>query len=220
MKNTVLKAIFQRRSIRKFKPKLVSRQTVNQILEAAQRAPTACGMQAYSFVLITDQQVRKKISKAIGTQECMEQAPIWIMICADMERQLRLFKLLGVKTSFGPTTMLLPALIDAALAAENMVIAADALNLGSVFIGSVWSNLSKIAEVLRLPKNVLPMVLICLGYPDETPPMRPRWPLEAVLHENHYKLPSIELMNEYYAKANRQLVETEYFRKNVKSWAE
>jgi len=218
--NVVLKAIFRRRSIRKFKPKPVSRDAINRIVESAQRAPTGCGMQTYSFILITDKQTRKEISKAIGEQKCMKQAPVWIMICADMARQLQLCKLLKVKTKFGPLSMLIPASVDAILAAENMVIAADALGLGSVFIGSVWNNLKRIAEILKLPKNVMPIVLICLGYPDETPPTRPRWPLKAVLSENKYKMPSNELMKKYYMEANQQLVEMQYFSKGVRNWAE
>lgn len=150
----------------------------------------------------------------------MKQASVWIMICADMARQLQLFKLLGVKTTFGPLSMLVPSIIDAALAAENMVIAAEALGLGSVFIGSVWDNLKKIAEILKLPRNVLPIVLICLGYPDETPPTRPRWPLKVVLHENKYEMPSKKLMKKYYADANQQLVEMKYFSSGIKNWAE
>jgi len=220
MRNVVLETIFQRRSIRKYKAKQVPRKMIYQIVEAAQRAPTACGMQTYSFILITKKKVRRKISQAIGKQECMKQAPVWIIICADMERQLQLLKLLGVKTRFGPVSMLLPAVIDAALAAENMVIAAEASGLGSVFIGSVWSSLKEVAEILELPKNVLPIVLVCLGYPDEAPPTRPRWPIEAVLHEDKYKMPSRELMEKYYKEANRLLVEMKYFSKGISNWAE
>ncbi len=216
----MLEAISRRRSIRRFKSKPISRKVVNRIVEAAQRAPTACGMQTYSFILITDKTVQGEIFKAIGEQECMKQASVWIMICADMARQLQLFELLGVKTRFGPLSMLVPSIIDAALAAENMVTAADALGLGSVFIGSVWDNLKKIAEILKLPRNVLPIVLICLGYPDEAPPTRPRWPLEAVLHENRYEMPSKELMKKYYVDANQQLVEMEYFSRGIRNWAE
>lgn len=215
-----LNFILQRRSIRKFKQKKVPQELINLICEAGQRAPTACGMQAYSFILINDRKIREAIFEAIGKQECMEQAPVWILICADMARQLELFQILGVKTEFGELGKLLPSVIDAALAAENMVIAAEALGLGSVFIGTVWEAMKRIAEILRLPANVLPLILLCLGYPDENPPLRPRWPLEAVLHVNTYKMPSNALMKQYYDEANRQLVEMQYFRGNVKSWAE
>jgi nitroreductase len=220
MQNPALEYIFQRRSIRKFKPKPVPRELIKKIVEAGQRAPTACGMQAYSFILITDSKLREEIYKAIGKQKCMEEAPAWIIVCADMARQLRLFQVLGVKTEMSPLSKFVPAVVDAALVAENMVIAAEMLGLGSVFIGSVWEAMEKIAGFLGLPEDVLPLVLVCLGYPDESPPLRPRWPLEAVLHENKYKMPSKALMLDYYKKANKQLADMDYFPKGVHSWAE
>lgn len=220
MQNPVLKGIFGRKSIRKFKQKPVLREMINQIAEAGQRAPTACGMQTYSLILITDNRIRKEIYKMIGKQKCMEEAPTWIIVCADIARQLRLFEVLGVKTDMEPLNKFIPSVIDAALVAENMALAADALGLGSVFIGSVWEAMKPIAGLLSLPKNVLPIVLICIGYPDESPPLRPRWPLEAVLHENKYEMPSKALMQNYYEKANKQLTDMNYFPKGVHNWAE
>lgn len=220
MQNITLDALLKRKSIRKFKRKIVSKALINQIVEAGQRAPTACGMQTYSFVLITDNGLREQIYKLIGKQGCMEQAPVWIIVCADMARQLKLFEVLGVKTEMGPLGKFIPSVVDAALVAENMVIAAEALGLGSVFIGSVWEALKKIADLLGLPKNVLPLVLVCLGYPSESPPLRPRWPLKAVLHENKYEMPPETLMRDYYEKANKELLEMGYFRKGIQNWAE
>jgi len=220
LENPTLDAIHNHRSIRKFKAKKVPRKLINQIVEAGQRAPTACGMQTYSFVLITDLSVREMLFKAIGRQKCMEQAPAWIIICADMARQLELFKTLNVKTDFGPLGKFIPSVIDASLAAENMILAAECLGLGTVFIGSIWDAMKKVATILQVPKDVLPILLMCIGYADETPPKRPRWPLKAVFHENCYTMPSQRLMEQYYRKANKELVEMHYFRKGVGSWAE
>jgi nitroreductase len=220
MKNPTLDTIFGRRSIRKFKRTWIPRELINQIVEAGQRAPTACGMQTYSFMLITDSDLRNKICMLIGKQSCMEQAPVWIIVCADMARQLKLFEVLGIKTDLGPLEKFIPAMVDAGLVAQNMVLAAEALGLGSVFIGSVWEALKRIADLLGLPQNVMPLVLVCLGYPNESPAPRPRWPLEAVLHENKYVMPSEKLMRDYYEKANKELINMGYFRKGINNWAE
>jgi len=220
MENPTLKTVFQHRSIRRFKPRKVSRRLIDLVVEAGQRAPTACGMQTYSFVLVTDFNLREEIFEAIGRQRCMEQAPTWIVICADLARQLELFKMLGVKTNFGPLGKLIPSIIDAALAAQNMVVAAEALGLGTVFIGSIWDSMKKVAHILKVPSNVVPTLILCLGYPDETPPRRPRWPLKAVLHENRYTMPSKKLMRVYYQKSNKELIEMNYFSKGIRSWAE
>jgi len=220
MENPTLNTIFQHKSIRRFKPKKVSRKLIDLIVEAGQRAPTACGMQTYSFVLVNDSNLRKEIFRAIGRQKCMEQAPTWIVICADLARQLELFEMLGVKTEFGPLGKLIPSIVDSVLAAQNMVVAAEALGLGSVFIGSVWDSMKKVAEILQVPSNVLPILILCLGYPDETPPKRPRWPMKAVLHENCYTMPSRKQMEEYFQKANKELIKMKYFSKGIRSWAE
>jgi nitroreductase len=220
MENPALKFVFERRSIRRFKQKTVPRRLINRIVDAGQRAPTACGMQGYSLILVTDRKLREEVYKAIGKQKCMEEAPTWILVCADMARQLRLFETLGVKTKIEPLSKFIPAVVDAALVAENMVIAAEMFGLGSVFIGSVWAEMKRVADVFGLPKNVCPIVLVCIGYPDESPPTRPRWPREAVLHENKYKMPSKTLMKDYYEKANEQLVKMRYFPKSVHNWAE
>jgi len=220
MENPTLKTIFQHRSIRRFKSRKISRRLIDLVIEAGQRAPTACGMQTYSFVLVTDSNLREELLKAIGRQQCMEQAPTWIVICADLARQLELFKKIKVKTEFGPLGKLIPSIVDSALAAQNMVVAAEALGLGSVFIGSVWDSMKKVAQILKVPNNVLPVLILCLGYPDEAPPKRPRWPRKAVLHENCYRMPSEKLMKEYYRKANKELIKMNYFRKGIKSWAE
>jgi len=220
MDNPTLQTVLQHRSIRKFKKRKVSRRLVRQIVEAGQRAPTACGMQTYSFVLVTASNIREEILSAIGRQKCMEQAPTWIVICADLARQLELFSMLKVRTQFGPLGKLIPSIVDATLAAQNMVIAAESLGLGTVFIGSVWDAMKKVAKMLKAPSNVLPIIMLCVGYPDEKPPRRPRWPLKAVLHENHYAMPSKELMKKYYQRANRELGNMNYFSKGVDSWAE
>ena len=201
IENPILKTIFERKSIRKFKSKKVSRETIEQIVRAGQRAPTACRMETYSFVVISDSHKKRQILQAIArhvqTREFMEEASLWIMICTDFARQLKLLDVLGIKNEFGEVSKFILGVIDAALAAENMVLAAEALGLGSCFVGNVWTAPISIAEILNLPKNVLPIVLLCVGYPNETPSPRPRWPLEAVLHENEYEMASEQLMRDY-----------------------
>jgi len=128
--------------------------------------------------------------------------------------------MLGVKTEFGPLGKLIPSIIDATLVAQNMALAAESLGLGTVFIGSVWDSMKKVAEILKVPRNVLPILILCLGYSDETPPRRPRWPRKAVLHENQYSMPTKKLMKEYYRKANRELVKMKYFNRGINSWVE
>lgn len=190
--------ILERKSIRKFKSKKVSKENIRKIVIAGQRAPTACKVEAYSFILISDHQKRMEImDAAVGhgsTRRFMMEAPVWIMICTDFARHIKLSETLGIEAKFETVSKLVLGLIDASLAAENMTIAAEALGLGSCFVGSIWTAIQRISEILEVPKNVLPFLLLCIGYPDENPTERARWPIEAVLHENTYKFPTDEIM--------------------------
>lgn len=216
-----MQILLERRSIRRFLPKPIHREKIERIVRAAQRAPTTCGMQAYSFILIEDAKIREEIYGAIGKQRCMQEAPVWIMVCVDFQRQYRFFEHLGLRIEFGEVSKLLSGVVDACLAAENMVIAAESLGIGSVFIGSVWAAPKRLAEILKLPKDAMPVLLLCLGYPDITPPpLRPRWPLEAVLHTNQYVSVGEETVSKYYDSGNRALAEMKYFRKGVENWRE
>ena len=194
----LITTILDRKSIRKFKSKKVSKEIINKIVLAGQRAPTACKVEAYSFILISDHQKREEImDAAVGhgsTRRFMMEAPVWIMICTDYARHIKLSEKLGIDAKFETVSKLVLGLIDASLAAENMTMAAEALGLGSCFVGSIWTAMQRISEILEVPKNVLPFLLLCIGYPDETPPEIARWPLEAVLHENTYKFPTDETM--------------------------
>jgi len=89
-----------------------------------------------------------------------------------------------------------------------------------LFIGSVWEEMKKVSDILELPNGVIPIVLLCFGFPNEAPPKRPRWPLAAVLHEDTYRMPTRQEMKEYYEEANQKLLKMKYFDENIHSWAE
>jgi nitroreductase len=211
------KPLLNRRSIRRFTDKPVPREIIERIVRAGQNAPTGGGQQAYSFILVSDDGKKRSIMRAIGRQGFMEEAPLWLMICVDWARFYRLCETLDLEIEYGPLTQLYRGVMDAMLAAENMVIAAEAMGLGSVFNGGVRNGLTKLAEILKLPENVLPVVLLCIGYPDEEPPTRPRWPLEAILHENEYRMPTDQQIRDYYEDANGRMTEMGYFTGRVSS---
>jgi len=220
IQEAALKPILERRSIRKFERKPVSKRILEKLVEAGQRAPSNCGVQPYSLIIVEDDEKRERILDVIGRQGFMEEAPVWIIVCCDWARPLKLFEILEVDIELGQTYKLVLGIIDATLVAENIVTAAEIMGLGSVFVGSVWRSLRRIAQILQLPANVLPILLLCIGYPSESPPKRPRWPLKAVMHENRYVMPDERMMRNYYIEANRTLLKMKYFRKGVHSWAE
>jgi nitroreductase len=199
--NKFVNIINSRTSIRKFKKKNVPENMVEQILKSAQRAPTACRMEPYSFIIVTDSEKRRRIKDATvshkGTRSYMDGAPVWIMICIDFARQISLYEYLGIKPELDDVSKFVLGVIDASLAAENMVITAETLDLGSCFVGSVWTKPKEVSEILNLPMYVYPFLLLCIGYPDEDPRIRERWPYDIIVHKDEYSKVSEQQIQDY-----------------------
>jgi nitroreductase len=215
-----LNTILERRSIRRFAKRPVSQKTLKTIIAAGQRAPTSCGTQFYSFIEVRSMAKRKAITELVGENQALESAPIWLFVCCDAARPMKIFEMLRLDCHLGEVTRLVHSVIDASLAAQNIVIAAESLGFASVFTIYHWKALGEIAKLLHLPRNVLPLLLLCIGYPAEKPPLRPRWRTEIVLHEDRYRLPAKEIMLKDYSKSNMSLVRMGYFDTGVESLAQ
>ncbi len=198
-----------RKSVRKYTDRKLSKDELEVIVRAGQQAPFAS--QLYSVLYSTEGPI------AFG-------APIWFAICVDAHKMERFMKLRGWDIVTNDLTLLLLGVQDAAYMAQNMVIAAESLGMGSCFLGAVSSSASRIktlSERFELPNRVLPMVELVMGYPDEDFPTRPRYPLAFALFENKYP----ELSDEEVKKAMKVMddgyLEQEYYRKqNVRIKAE
>ncbi|MFQ6064657.1 MAG: nitroreductase family protein [Candidatus Bathyarchaeia archaeon] len=208
-----LELLFTHRTIRRFKPTPVAEADVRKIAEAGQRAPSACNLQTYTIIWITDTEKRSKVLNACGVPSLS--APVILVVCADLRRLAKTLKSLNhdhcLKHGYGHSLKLL-SIVDAALVAQNMTITAEAYGLGSLFIGSALANPTLI-KILRLPKGVLPLTLLCIGRPDEQPPTRPRLPLSSILKINEYRDPSPEEIESFLKHMNRALDREGYYRK-------
>jgi nitroreductase len=190
MSNPVIDVLTNHRSIRKFKTDPIPEEILQTILNAATRAASAGNMQHYSFIVVDDPQKRKELVD----QEIEGAAAIIAVV--DEYRNQRWFEQNEVPFYFDQAVNFLIGFSDAMLALQNLVIAAESFSLGTVYIGTVLSmNLQKI---LGIPEHVFPAGMIWLGYPDETPALRPRLPLEAVVHRNGYHLPTDAEIGEFF----------------------
>jgi len=185
----LLQILFDRKSIRNFKTTPIADNVAEKIVEAGQRAPSACNLQTYSVVWVKDTEKREIVWKACFVPNAIRKAPLLFVICADLRRLTKVLDYLGhdhcLKHGQGYALKLM-SISDAVLVAENMTIAAECYGLGSVFIGSALAN-QKVIETLNLLKGVLPLTLLCIGYSNEQPPTRPRLPLESILHIDQYR---------------------------------
>ena len=161
-----------RKSIRNYKPDVPPKAVVDTVVRAGMQAPFAS--QACSVVLLRD---RKR--NAFN-------APLMFVVCADIHRVELFMHERGWMRKTNDLTMLLFALQDASYMAENMVIAAESFGLGSCYIGHALMIAKTLKKNLKLPDGVFPFVMLAMGYPDENPPVRPRYPLDYVLFEGQY----------------------------------
>lgn len=214
----LLNSFFSRKSIRKFSLELVEDVDVKKIIEAGQRAPSACNLQTYSIVWVKNTRLKEKVWDACGVSGSVRDAPVVFVICADVRRLARILDYLGhdhcLKHGFGYSLKLM-SIVDACLVAENMTMATECLGLGSVYIGSALAN-HEVIKALGLPNGVLPLTLLCVGHPDEEPPTRPRWFLSSVLHVDHYQDPREHEVEAFLKHMDQELENEGYYQKYAK----
>ncbi|MEC8642781.1 MAG: nitroreductase family protein, partial [Pseudomonadota bacterium] len=116
----------------------------------------------------------------------VEEAPEFLVFCADLSRSMRCCEMHGGKAAEGLTEQFIIATVDTALYAQNLVVAAESAGLGICYIGALRNDPARVTEILELPQQVYPVFGMCLGYPDQDPEVKPRLPLSVVLKENGY----------------------------------
>ena len=165
-----IEAIKGRRSIRKFKDRAVGKEIIDELLNAAQMAPSAGNLQARDFIVVSNKITRKKLTKAALGQSFIEQAPVVFVVIANIERSSRIYKSRGE----------LYAIQDATAGIENMLLVAHSMGLGTCWVGAFNEN--EVSELLCLPNKTLPVGIIPVGYPDEQPSAPPRMVMDRLVH--------------------------------------
>ena len=171
LENQTIQYMMNRRSVRKYKPDQPTGEIVESIIRAGQQAPFAS--QLYSVLL-----TRKK-KAPFG-------APLWFTICVDLYKLQRFMNIRGWEVVTNDLSLIFFGIQDAAYMAENMVIAAESLGLGSCFLGNAPYIAERIAKDFNLPPRIMPLVGLVMGYPAEDFPTRPRYPIWFTLFEDTY----------------------------------
>ena len=196
----LLDIIFSHRTIRKYKEKSIEPQILETILEAGTKASTTGNMQMYSIIVTTDTELKTQLSPAHFNQPMVQNAPVVLTFCADFNRFNKWCLQRNAIPGYNNFLSFMTAAIDALLVAQNVCIAAEANGLGICYIGTVIYNADKIIEILKLPKGVVPVATVTLGYPDEMPELTDRLPLEAVVHKDVYRDYAHEDIDRFYAE--------------------
>jgi nitroreductase len=202
----VSEAIKKRRSIRKFKPDPIPEEKIRLLLESARLAPSGTNTQPWRFIVIKDNDTKKKLQEAAHNQRHIKHAPVIIVCCADLkafkefpERVDELIEsgALPERTrevfipylSKGMDTVTKDALIVAAaanvaIAVEHIVLQAVEIGLGTCWVR--WYEDNKVKEILSIPEHVEVMALLPVGVPDEDPSQRPRQKLDKIVYSERY----------------------------------
>ncbi len=182
-----MKAIFNHRSIRKYKSTPIDESTLNDILLAGIRASTTGNMQVYSIIITTDSTIKDQLAPCHFNQSMVKQAPVVLTFCADFNRFNKWCKQRKAQPGYDNFLSFFTAAIDALLVAQNVCIAAEEQGLGICYLGTTTYTADKIIEVLKIPKGVVPVTTVVLGFPDESPELTDRLPLASIVHKEIYQ---------------------------------
>lgn len=187
--NNTLDQLLDHRSVRAFTDQALPEGTIETLVAAAQSASTSSNLQVWSVVAVQEGERKGQLSALAGNQAYIRQAPLFFVWLADLSRVSRIAGQADVELEALPyLESLLLGTIDAALAAQNAVVALESLGLGSVYIGAIRNDIEGVAKALELPPHVYPVFGLCVGYPstERSAKVKPRLPQRAVLHHETY----------------------------------
>ena len=195
--NDCLRQLHERKSVRVYEERPIDMDTKRAVLEAALQAPTAGNMALYTILDITDPEKKAALAKSCDDQPFIASAPMVLIFCADYRRWYDVFRKYVDEVRKPDMGDLFLAEADALIAAQNAVVAAHSLGLGSCYIGDITENYEYHKKLLNLPKYVVPAAMLCFGYPRPQQLLRPKPPrhsVEEMVHENGYCLEKSEQM--------------------------
>ena len=187
--NPIIQSLFDRKSVRVFTDRPVTAEEKDLILRAAVQAPTAGNQQLYTIIDVTDQAVKNTLVKTCDNQPFIADAKLVLIFCADCRKWYDAFRFAGCEPRDPGVGDLALAISDATIAAQNAVVAAESLGIGSCYIGDIMENCEAHRELLHLPKYVFPCCMLVFGFPTEQQKNRPkplRSPMDSIVHENRY----------------------------------
>ncbi|MFJ7935056.1 oxygen-insensitive NADPH nitroreductase [Sporosarcina sp. NPDC096371] len=202
----VIELLTAHASVRKYKDNPLAKEEVVELVRAGQHAASSHFVQAYSVIHVTDDDKRKKLAELTKNPQQILSAGAVLVFCMDFHRLQKAANLLGKEIDLSHAENVLVGVTDVALFAQNVAIAAESKGYGICYIGGVRNAPDEISTLFNLPVGVAPMFAMTIGVPDEANEVKPRLPIEAIIHENSYdadKYDNIlpvydEIMNDYY----------------------
>lgn len=196
--NETIRQLWSRKSVRAYADRAIAEAEKQVIIDAALQAPSAGNMALYTILDITDPCIKARLAETCDNQPFIAKAPMVLIFCADYRRWYEIFCRYETEVRKPAEGDLFLAQADALIAAQNAVVAAESLGIGSCYIGDITENFEIHRELLHLPDYVVPAAMLCFGYPTEQQmarPKPPRFSRESMVHENGYCMEKSDIMD-------------------------
>lgn len=209
-----MKSIQNRTSIRKYSSREVSDELLNRLLEEAERTPTMGNLQLYSVVITRSEEGKKALAPAHFNQPMVTGAPVVLTICADYRRTTLWAENRKAHPGYDNILSFMNAATDALLFTQTFCNLAEEEGLGTCFLGTTVYMPKMIIDTLKLPKLVMPVATITLGWPDEQPALSERLPLRSIIHQEAYEDYTPEKIDDFYEEKENLEVNKKFVRIN------
>lgn len=197
--NKTIENQLNHRSIRKFKDVAISNEILNTLFNVANRTASSVAMQSYSIIRVTDKNKRRQISE-VCNQDYVKDTPEFVVFVVDAYRNAKISEEMGENLNAKrDMDRFFQGFTDGCIAAQNMFVAIESLDMGAVYFGSILNDSAKIIEILELPELTFPIVGMGFGYPDQDPQLKPRMDTALKVFENKYEFQDsyLESIEEY-----------------------
>lgn len=211
-----MESIKNRRTIRKYKDQDISNQLLTELLTDSFRASTMGGMQLYSVVVTREKVMKEKLAPFHFNQPMVTQAPVVLTFCADFNRFSLWCKQREAVPGYDNFLSFMNAATDALLVTQNFCTLAEENGLGICYLGTTIYNPEPIIELLKLPRLVIPVATITVGYPDECPEQPDRLPVSGIIHDEYYHDYTPENIEQIYAYKESLPVNKQFVAENKK----
>lgn len=218
--NPTIDLLMAHRSVRKFTDEPIGDALLETLVAAGQAAASSSFLQGVTIMRVTDPGKRQQFVELANNQSYIAAAPEFLVFCADLSRPIRCCEMHGGTPTRGFTEQFIIATVDAALYAQNVVIAAESAGLGICYIGAIRNDPARATALLDLPENVYPVFGLCLGYPAQNPEPKPRLPVQVMLKENSYDASAEEAQIKAYDEVVRTYYATRTGNPKSQSWSE
>ena len=182
-----MKNLETRRTIRHYSEREVTEELLNRLMTQAARTQTMGNLQLYSVVVTRSAEMKQRLAPAHFNQPMVTQAPVVLTVCADFNRTSTWARCRQAEPGYDNFLSFINAATDALLYTQTLCNLMDEEGLGYCYLGTTVYQPQQIIDILQLPRLVMPVATLTVGWPDEQPPLSDRLPLDSFVHRETYR---------------------------------